>query len=58
MLIENTDKEMMFVVYRLNPMRIFSIHRNYMNASNEKQKILEDGDEHLNVEIYGLYVRD
>jgi len=42
----------------LNPMRIFSIHRNYMNASNEKQKILEDGDEHLNVEIYGLYVRD
>lgn len=50
--------EMMFVVYRKNPTRIFSIHKTFIGASDEKQKLLEEGEEQLNIEVHGLYVKE
>lgn len=52
------QKEMMFVVYRKEPCRVFSIHRNYLSAAAVKDKLVEDGDDMKNIETLGLYVKE
>lgn len=55
---DSSEREMMFVVYRLSPMRVYSIHRDYLNAAKVKDEIVASGEDIKNIETLGLYVRD
>jgi len=52
------DNVMMFVVYRKDPFVVYSIHRTFAGASDVKQQKVSDGEDPLNVEVYGLYVKN
>jgi len=53
-----TEREMMFVVYRRDPCRVYSIHRTFDGAYAVKRELMEAGEDQLNVETYGLYVKE
>ena len=50
--------EMVFVVYRKEPCRVYSVHRSFAGASAVKQARVADGESMTNIEIYGLYLED
>lgn len=52
------QKEMMFVLYRKEPCRILSIHRNFLTSAREKDKLVAAGEDMKNIEMIGLYVRE
>ena len=49
---------MVFVVYRKeNPFRVFAVYDNFAAAQSHKTALVNSGEDHLNIETYGLNVR-
>jgi hypothetical protein len=52
------EREMMFVVYRKTPCVVYSIHRTFEGAHKVKRDLVEAGEDQLNIETYGMYVKE